>query len=501
MSPMPPTDSIFLMAEKRENPMHVGGLHVFKVPDGAGPDYVNETYHRLLAWGEVQPWFRLRPQRSLASLGQWSWGVDEDIDLEYHARLSALPRPGRVRELLELTSRLHGTLLDRQRPLWEFNLIEGLTGNRFAVYMKLHHSLTDGVSALRLLSRTLSTDPTAMDMAPPWAVPSPPPSGKPAVGPSGPLAAPGPSGLLAAPGPSGLLAAPGPSGLLAAPGPSGLLAAPVRVAHAVVEYTGQLAGFGRVLARTINQGLREESTPLPMQAPKTILNVPITGARRFAAQSWPLERLRAVRSTLGGTTNDLVLAMCSGALRHYLLELGALPDRPLVAMVPVSLRANRNRHDPNGNALGTILCNLGTHLADPAQRHEQIQNSMARGKRIFAGLTPLQVTALSALVVAPLAAAPMPGVIRLAPPSFNLVISNVPGPVRPLYWSGARLEGIYPLSIPIDGLALNITVTTYAGNMEFGLIGCRRNVPHLQRLLTNLETALVDLADAAGLTP
>lgn len=461
MSPMPATDSIFLMIEKRENPMHVGGLQVFKVPEGAGPDYVNETYHRLLACGEVQPWFRLRPQRSLASLGQWSWGVDDEIDLEYHARLSALPRPGRVRELLELTSRLHGTLLDRQRPLWEFNLIEGLTGGRFAVYTKLHHALTDGVSALRLLNRTLSADPTAMDMSPPWALPSPLP-GKPAAGPSGPLAA------------------------------------PIQVTQAVAAYAGQLAGLGRVLVRTINQGLREAATPLPLQAPKTILNVPITGARRFAAQSWPLERLRAVRSALGGTTNDLVLAMCSGALRHYLLELGALPDRPLIAMVPVSLRTGRTQHDPAGNAIGTILCNLGTDLADPAQRYEQVRTSMSSGKQIFAELTPLQVTALSALVVAPLAATPLPGVIRFTPPPFNLVISNVPGPAKPLYWSGARLEGIYPLSIPIDGLALNITVTSYAGNLEFGLTGCRRNVPHLQRLLTHLETSLTELADAAG---
>jgi diacylglycerol O-acyltransferase len=466
MSPMPLTDSIFLMIERRENPMHVGGLQVFSVPDGAGPDYINETYHRLRQWGEVQPWFRLRPCRSLASLGQWSWGIDEDIDLEYHARLSALPQPGRVRELLELTSRLHGTLLDRQRPLWEFHLIEGLTGNRFAVYMKMHHAMTDGVSALRLLSQTLSADPTAMDMPPPWALPSPPLPGKPA-----------------------------------ATAPSGPLAAPVRVARAVAEYADQFAGLGRALARTINQGLREESTPLPLQAPKTILNVPITGARRFAAQSWPLARVRAIRSELGGTTNDLVLAMCSGALRHYLLELGALPDRPLVASVPVSLRTGRNSHDPAGNAIGAILCNLGTHLDDPAQRHRQIRNSMSSGKQMFAGLTPLQVTALSALVMAPIAAAALPGVIRFTPPSFNLVISNVPGPTRPLYWSGARLEGIYPLSIPIDGLALNITVTTYADNMEFGLTGCRRNVPHLQRLLSHLETALAELADAAGISP
>ena len=483
---MSPTDAIFLLAEKRENPMHVGGLQVFSLPDGAGPDHVNETYHQMLDFDDVQSRFRLHPWRPLSALGQWSWTTDEDVDLEYHARLSALPRPGRVRELLALTSRLHGSLLDRRRPLWEYHVIEGLTDNRFATYSKMHHALIDGVSALQLLSRTLSTDPNAMDVPPPWAA-------KPPVKPSHPKPE-KPDESAEQTGPAG------PAGV------QDLLNGPIRTVqalvqatmHATVQATGQVTGFTQALLKIVNEGLREQSTPLPLQAPKTMLNVPITGARRFAAQSWSFDRVRPLRAALGGTFNDIILAMCAGALREYLLERGALPDRPLVAMVPVSLRTQSSGHDPAGNAVGTILCNLGTHLDDPGQRYELIRQSMRRGKAMFAGLSPLQVTALSALVMAPIAATPLPGVIDYTPPSFNLVISNVPGPTKPLYWNGAKLLGVYPLSIPIDGQALNITVTSYVDSVEFGLTGCRRNVPHLQRLLTHLETSLADLEKLAS---
>ncbi|HET8642107.1 MAG TPA: wax ester/triacylglycerol synthase family O-acyltransferase [Pseudonocardiaceae bacterium] len=459
MALMSPTDSLFLIAEKRENPMHVGGLQLFSLPEGCGPDYVNEAYHRMIEFDDLQPRFRLRPRRPLTSLGQWTWTVDDDVDLEYHGRLSALPRPGRVRELLELTSRLHGSLLDRRRPLWEYHIIEGLTGNRFATYSKMHHALIDGVSALRLLSDTLSEDPADLNVPPPWAARAR-------------------RARSSRPQPDG---------------DQDLLGGAIRAVQAVAHTAGQLAGATQALVRAVNEGLREQTTPLPLQAPRSIFNVPITGARRFAAQSWPFDRVRPVRTALGGTVNDIVLAMCAGALRRYLMERGALPDRPLVAMVPVSLRTPASGHDPAGNAVGTILCNLGTHLDDPAQRYELIRTSMARGKRIFAGLTPLQVTVLSALVMAPMAASPLPGVIQYTPPAFNLVISNVPGPTRPLYWNGARLQGVYPLSIPIDGQALNITATSYAGSVEFGLTGCRRNVPHLQRLLGHLDTSLAEL--------
>jgi WS/DGAT/MGAT family acyltransferase len=252
--------------------------------------------------------------------------------------------------------------------------------------------------------------------------------------------------------------------------------------------------------RLAEKSIREQATMLPLQAPRSMLNVPITGARRFAAQSWPIDTIRAVGRAAGASVNDVVLAMCSSALRAYMIELGALPDDPLVAMTPVSLRRDDDdSSESSGNAVGTILCNLATDRDDPEERLAVIHASMQQGKDLFSGLNQVQATAVSAAMMLPLLLSMAPGgVSRLAPPPFNLVISNVPGPKRPLYFNGARLQGIYPLSIPTIGQALNITVTSYAGNMEFGLIGCRRSVPHLQRLLTHLDDALEELVKVTG---
>jgi diacylglycerol O-acyltransferase / wax synthase len=456
MALMPPQDSMFLIPESREHPMHVGSLQLFELPEGADRTLIRQTYEELIASTDVTPLFRRRPHRSWATLGQWTWVEDDDVDLEHHVRHSALPEPGRVRELLALTSRLHGTLLDRQRPMWEMHVIEGLTDNRFAVYTKLHHSVMDGVSGLRLLQRTLSEDDNDRSSQAFWA--------------------------------------PQPKRPRRDKGSSSPLSLPLSAARGLVD----LAALGPTAVRMLQRGLFEHTTALPGQAPKSMLNVPITGARRFAAQSWSIDTMREVAKASGTTLNDVVLAMCSGALRAYMLELGALPDAPLIAMTPVSLR-REDSGDETGNSVGTILCNLATDVADAGERLGRIHDSMQQGKALFAGLNQLQATAVSAAMMAPLMLQMVPGgMARLAPPPYNLVISNVPGPKNPLYWNGAKLQGVFPLSIPLSGQALNITVTSYAGNMEFGLIGCRRSVPHLQRLLTHLDDSLADLVKATG---
>jgi diacylglycerol O-acyltransferase len=453
---MAPTDSLFIIPESREQPMHVGSLQLFELPEGADRTLIRQTYEDLLTRTDVAPLFRRRPYRSVATLGQWAWTEDPDVDLEHHVRHSALPEPGRVRELLALTSRLHGTLLDRQRPLWEMHVIEGLEGNRFAVYTKLHHAVMDGVSGLRLLQRTLTPDPDDDTAAAFWAPTQRPKRSKPEGG--------------------------------------GLLSLPGAAARGVTD----LLGLVPTTVRMAEQAIREQTTVLPMQAPRSMINVPITGARRFAAQSWPFETIRSVGKASGASVNDVVLAMCSTALRNYMLELDALPDAPLIAMTPVSLRRSGDSSE-SGNSVGSILCNLATNLADPLDRLAAINQSMRQGKELFASLSPLQAMAVSTVMMLPLTLSMAPGGLsRLAPPPFNLVISNVPGPQQPLYWNGARLRGVYPLSIPTVGQALNITVTSYAGSMEFGLTGCRRSVPHLQRLLTHLDDALEELIKATA---
>jgi diacylglycerol O-acyltransferase len=453
--PMPPTSSMFLLAETREHPMHVGGLQLFQPPDGADALDVRAMFDEAMTSPQVAPLFRKRARRSVTSLGQWGWEPDQAFDLEHHVRRSALPQPGRVLELLALCSRLHSTLLDRHRPLWELHLIEGLADGRYATYFKVHHAMVDGVSALRLLSRMLSVDPDERDMPAPWALRTRP--------------------------------------MQAAGTGTSALALPKAVLHGAAD----LAAVVPAAVRMLDRGFATDDGAVPLTAPRSVLNVPITGARRFAAQSWPIERIRRIGKASDTTVNDVVLAMCAGALRGYLLALGALPAEPLIAMVPVSLHTSDSGED-GGNAVGAVLCNLATDLADPADRLRTVHVSMRRGKQSLEGLSQLQVLALSAVTMSPIALGFLLRNQGRARPPFNLIISNVPGPRQPMYWNGARLDGLYPLSVPIDGQALNITCTSYSDELAFGLTGCRRSVPHLQQLLTHLDDELLALERATG---
>ncbi|MBY0287574.1 MAG: wax ester/triacylglycerol synthase family O-acyltransferase [Mycobacteriaceae bacterium] len=451
MTIIAPLDAMFLASETREHPMHVGGLHIFRLPEGAPADYVQTLHQRLLECRELAPMYRRKPSWP-GALGAMRWTDDEDVDLDYHVRHSALPRPGRVRELLALVSRLHGSLLDRHRPLWEFHLIEGLDDNRFAVYVKVHHALTDGVNAVRNTRRMLSVKPT---------------------------------------GRLGALWSPGPRPTVAVDAPVAVSAAPLARAGALATNIG---GVLPTVADVAVKGVRNPDAALPFSAPKTVLNRPLTGARRFAAQSWSIERIKLVAKRYDATLNDVVLAMCSGALRAYLHSEDRLPLKSLVAAVPVALP----RTDGDGNAVTMVLCRLASDIADPVERLGRIQASMLAAKQTMQGRTPLQLSTIGMLTsFGPTALNAMPGFGSAAPPPYNVVISNVPGPRERLYWQGAELEGWYPVSMPIEGQSLNITVLSYGNKLEFGLIGCRRNVAHLQRLLGHLEDSLAAL-EAGG---
>jgi diacylglycerol O-acyltransferase len=458
---MSPTDSVFLTIENRSQPMHVGGLHLYEPPEGAGPDYARDLYQKWISSPDVAPIFRKRPKRSLLTAGQWFWEDDEEFDIEHHVRRNALPQPGRVLELLALTSRLHGTLLDRQRPLWECHIIEGLNDGRLGMYFKIHHSLVDGMAALRLLQNALSKDPLEKDMPPPWAT-------RPRTR------------------------------RVSEKAEASLLEMPASAIRGAISLAGEAAGLPGALVKSVNRGLRDQAAPISFNAPKSMLNTSITGARRFAAQAWPIERLDLIRKSTGSSMNDVVLAMCSGALRTYMLDLDKLPSSPLVAMVPVALKA-KELDRASGNAVGAVMVNLATHLDDPAERLATISKSMTDGKRALAEMSPLQILAMSGLGMSPLALRPLLNWSPLSRPPFNLIISNVPGPRHPLYLNGAKLAGMYPVSIPVDGQALNITCISYDTELAFGLTGCRRKVPHLQRLLDHLDTELSALELAAGI--
>ncbi len=237
------------------------------------------------------------------------------------------------------------------------------------------------------------------------------------------------------------------------------------------------------------------------RAPRTMFNVPIGGARRFAAQSWEIERIRRVAKSSATTLNDVVLAMVSGALREYLIENNALPDDPMTAMVPVSLSLRSDapaKGKEGGNQVGVIIVNLATDRENGSTRLEEIAYSSRQAKRILGDLTPTQILAFSALQMLPLAFTPVPGFVKYTHPPFNVIVSNVPGPSEELYFNGARMDGSYPVSIALDGQAINITLTSRAGYLDVGIIGCRRTVPHLQRLLLHLESALSELETSWG---
>lgn len=450
MKLLSPIDVLFLTAESHEHPLHVGGLQLFKPPTDAGPEFAGDTYESLIACQDVASIFRKHPG-TFAGFNNAGWVDEAGIDLEYHVRRSALPTPGRVRELLELTSRLHATALDRHRPLWETHLIEGLADGRFAVYFKIHHSLVDGVSALKLLQRSLNADPDDGDFRAPWS----------------------PSGHAAAAKP-----------------PSG---SPL---HRLTTTVGSLASVGPSALKLARAALVEQQLTLPGAAPRTMFNVPVGAARRTAAQSWPLERVKAVKDAAAVSVNDVVLAMSAGALRSYLIEHNALPDAPLTAMVPINLR---NENDAlEGNVVTAVLADLATHMDDPARRLEKINTSMRANKAVVSQLPRAHAIAMGMGLLAPAALNVLPGVTGATPPPFNICISNVPAARKPLYLNGAQLDGTYPLSIVLNGQALNITLTNSADSLDFGLVGCRRSVPHLQRLLGHLETALKELEKAVG---
>lgn len=456
MKALSPSDAMFLLAELRHQPMHVAGLQLLTLPKGSPPGFIGEMVEQMRSYPEPLPPYNQR----LVFRGTWFWRADEQFDIDHHLRHLSLPAPGRIRELLAMVSRLHGSLMDRSRPLWETSIIEGLQDGRVAIYSKVHHAMFDGVSATLEARKALSEDPKQRNMPPPWARPR--------------SARPTSDSALAQPG-SPLTA------LL------GSLSANYRV----------LPGAARGFYDLLRRGSKDPADITPYQAPPTMLNVRISSARRFAAQSYSLARLKKVGKASGATLNDIALAMCAGALREYLLAQNALPDKPLISMVPVSVRAADGPE--GGNQVSVILATLATDVADPSLRLKAIVASTQRAKERMAQMSRVEQIAYAAAALSPMAITSQLGLDRIRP-AFNVVISNVPGPTKPLYWNGARLDEAYPLSIPIDGQALNITLTSYCDTIAFGYTACRRSVPSMQRLLDYTEGALAELERAVAVS-
>ncbi len=453
MQALSPTDSAFLWMETRNQPMHVAGLNLYTPPKGAGPEFVGEL---LAEWGKHLKALPPFNQRPVLRMGLWHWEEDKECELDYHLRHLALPQPGRIRELLAMVSRLHGNLMDRNRPLWECYVIEGLPGGRFATYIKIHHALIDGVTGARMMADGLSLTPK--EHKPPlWALPFPkhPTSRR-------------------------------------APAPKSLMAQISALAKAGREI---LPGIGGGLWDMVRAQVEETAAALPFQAPPTPFNVEISGSRRFASQSYSLARLKRIGVAAQATVNDVTLAICAGALRQYLEAQKALPKKPLVAMVPVSLHGET---DAGGNQVSLLLASLATHIKDPRKRLDAIVKSTTEAKQRLSKMPRLQKMAHGMTSISGMGPAMVTGSARKHP-LFNVVISNVPGPRETLYLDGARLDEVYPVSIPTHYLALNITINGYGDKLGFGYIACRRSVPALQRMLDYTDQSIAELEAALGL--
>ncbi|MBK6288163.1 MAG: wax ester/triacylglycerol synthase family O-acyltransferase [Gammaproteobacteria bacterium] len=464
------TDAFFLMNETRQTPMHVGGINLFTLPEGTDEQEFLQHLGEVLRYdGELRrPLGERLKLGPLGVAGPIHWERDDQLDMEYHVRHSALPKPGRYRELFALVSRLHSTLLDRNRPMWEMHLIEGLQKRQFATYMKAHHCAIDGVGAMHLTNSMLSSSPRTRIRQSPFSIEAYEAYRK-RLG-----------RTRARPRPT-----PDTRDLrVVADAIKEQLGTSVNVASALGRYAGVWFGRGGDLA-------------VPWRnVPHTHFNTAVSGSRRFVAQSWPFARVRAVGKAFDGTLNDAVLAVCAGALRRHLIAEGDLPAHSLKAMAPISLRAEGDLD--SANAVGFLTADLATNIADPDKRFAAIRHSMQAGKQQLAGMTPREIELYTVVTQGPMLLSTVLGLASRFP-AFSTVVSNVPGPRETMYWNGARLDGIYPASIPFHGFALNITLVSYGGNLDFGIAACRRSVPRVQRLIDYMEEALVELEVTAGL--
>jgi diacylglycerol O-acyltransferase / wax synthase len=461
-----PLDAAWLLTESRTTPNHVGGLLQFKLPPGAPRDFLRQMMMDFRGQQEFQPpWNRRLKTPAFTKNPLAEWVVDEDIDLEYHVRHAALPWPGGERELGELVGRLQTTAIDLTRPPWEVTIIEGLEGERFAIFVKIHHSLIDGVSGMKMLQKMMATDAEKSLKLPAfWA---------------------------------------------AGTGPSGKPARERRTATidtaldaALEAFKGQassipqlVTAFGKMVARI---GAPDEGMVVPFDSPKSVLNGRVGIKRRFATQQFSMERLRTLADAAQGTLNDIVLAICGGALRRFLAERGNLPEQSLTAGIPVSVRPKDD--DEAGNAITFIVATLGTDVADAGERLDAIKASVKHAKAHVQSLPRQAMLQYTVLLMAPTILTLLTGAGGRMRPMFNITISNVPGPEKPLFFRGAELTANYPVSIVTHGQALNITCQSYAGQMNFGFTGCHASLPSMQKLAVYAGEALEEL-EAAYLKP
>ncbi len=459
-------DGAFLHLETPETPMHVASLHLYDLPPGRRRDFHAAMKRQLRSRLAATPVLTRRLAPMPLQFANPVWVEADEVDLDWHVQRVVLPPPGTQEQLEACAARLHGELLDRTRPLWRLYVIDGLQSGQAAYYIKVHHAVLDGQAGvmLGLALCDLEARPPARQRIPPRAAEHPG------------IAALAASALRHDAGQYVKLLRHLPDVVRSL---AGLFAPPPREARGRL---GQNFGFG----------------------PRTPLNVPIDGERTFAAATLPLAELKALAHAHDAKLNDIVLALCSGALRRWLAAHGGIPKKPLIASMPISLRAAGNAEYTTQATLS--LVNLHTHRADPVRRLHAIRDGALAVKTLAQrarGVIPTDFPSIGSpwLLHSLATLYGRSGAARAVPPIANVVISNVPGPTVPLYAAGARMATYWPMSIVEHGVGLNVTVMSYAGTLCFGFTAARCAVPDAGELVRALREAFDELVARSATKP
>jgi diacylglycerol O-acyltransferase / wax synthase len=476
-------DNQFLAFEDRHNFGHVSGLAVVDPSSAPGGTFGMQQMCELLSQRlHLLPPFRWRLATVPLGLNLPYWVTDAEFDLEYHVRELALPEPGDDRQLAEQVARIHSRPLDRSHPLWECYVVHGLAGGRKALFTKTHHAAVDGMSGAEILTVLLDVEPSGRELP----------------------AAPRASSTERAPGQLEMLA----RGLADLPRErlGALARLPAMLSNLdALPGLNQLPGSGGVasLSRRVAGIVRRSNDGGVLEAPReraprTRFNGSISAHRRVSFGTLSLSDVKAVKNHLGLTVNDVVIAICTGALREWLLERDELPDRPLVAMVPVSVRTPE-QVGTYGNRVSVMTVPIPTNEPDPRRRVERIHESMLSAKQRHRAVPASILQDATRFIPPALFARASRVTLSLGAnrgtPMWNVVISNVPGSPAPLYLGGARLLSHYPVSAITDGAGLNITVLSYLDQLDFGIVADREQVSDAWPMIDGLRRALDELVE------
>jgi diacylglycerol O-acyltransferase len=452
-------DSGFLLTESPHSPKHVAGVMIFEFPKGKGVAWLRKLLDEMR---QFQPGFPLNQRLKSPTGPLFELEEDEHFELDYHVRHTVLPSPGNDRQFYDVLARLHANLLDRDRPLWEFHLIEGIAGRRFAFYFKVHHALVDGITFGRWIDDASSESPGDMSMKPIWAR----------------------------------------DDSTAEREDHGLDY--VQLLKDGVEMLGggvrTVLGLSSITAKMIQRRFLggEGSIALPLSAPRTSLNVHTGAARTISFTSYPLEDLRAIGRAEDASINDVVMTLCDMALTRYFDEHDDPPDGPLVAYMPVNIRTDEA--DGEGNLVTLLQVKLASEHDDPLESLVEVRESIDSAQEVYSGASSTAVQYYSLIVALLSQFEETLNLDKFLPPVNNLVISNVPGSKVPRYYKGAKAVSMFPVSTLPPMTALNVTACSYAGTMFFGLIGGRTAIPDLDRLTELLDEAYRELAEATGVS-